>query len=480
MAYDARKTDRPFPAISTPVYLSVGHTAHAKEHTGIQRVTRSLAREMQASGLKTEFIEWVQSKRRYVVLDDPARRGLAREGGPPFEPLESLFARVIPEANWHLPPAVNHESSSETIDPSIREERIIHFESIVQSIRHPIPRVPGWIDFLPAPQSVRRGLRRGIRQTVNQIICWQDRIRIRSYIREIARLRRAHNRFISKILKLSEKRRESEFRLAVMERNAWLYKQRRDGLACARDELTSRPSDAPLNPPPPNREIVSEHLPAITRQEPSEADLFSLTHRLEPTRFKPVKGSWVVVPELMRPEEMRDLVRFCRRHRLNLAILFHDAIAVTHPELVSSEIRRNHAAYIRNLCRGDLVAAVSRQSADELKDYADREDLRLPRLIVCPNGASFPGERPIAAQSSTPSPIRAICVSTIDPRKNHTTLLDAVELIKRAHPTIDLHITLIGHAYSGSEDPTSPRREARSVNRASFVARLDRSYPASR
>ena len=70
MAYDARKTDRPFPAISAPVYLSVGHTAHAKEHTGIQRVTRSLAREMQASGLKTEFIEWVQSKRRYVVLDE--------------------------------------------------------------------------------------------------------------------------------------------------------------------------------------------------------------------------------------------------------------------------------------------------------------------------------------------------------------------------------------------------------------------------
>jgi glycosyltransferase involved in cell wall biosynthesis len=460
MAHDARKTDQPFPKIAAPVYLSVGHTAHAKEHTGIQRVTRSLARELQASGLKIEFIEWVQAKRRYVVLDDPARRGLAREGGPFFEPVESLFARVMPEASWHLPPSENHDGSSETIDSSISEERIIRFESIVQSIRHPIPGVPRLIDYLPIPRSARRGLRRGLRHSINRIIRWRDRKRIRSYIREIVRLRRAHNRLMTQVLKLSEMRRESELRLTVMERNAWLYKQRRDGLACARNELNSRPSDEPSSRPPPDRKSSSEDLQDFRRQEPGEADLFSLTHRLQPTRFKPVKGSWVVVPELMRPEEMRDLVRYCRRHRLNLAVLFHDAIAVTHPELVSSEIRRNHAAYIRYLCRGDLVAAVSRQSADELKDYADRERLRLPRLIVCSNGASFPGERPIAAQPTTPSPIRAICVGTIDPRKNHTTLLEALDLIKRADPTIDLHVTLIGHAYPGSEDLARKTLEA--------------------
>jgi glycosyltransferase involved in cell wall biosynthesis len=137
---------------------------------------------------------------------------------------------------------------------------------------------------------------------------------------------------------------------------------------------------------------------------------------------------------------------------LNLAVVFHDAIAVTHPGLVSSKIQRNFAAYIKYLCQGDLIIAVSRQSADELNGYAAREGIQLPDLIVCRNGASFPGERSPAEKPAASPPVRAICVGTIDPRKNHTTLLKALDLIRRTQPSVDLHVALIGNAYPGAEN----------------------------
>lgn len=459
MENDARKTDRPFAPISVPIYLSAGHTAHSKEHTGIQRVTRSLARELQASGLRVEFLEWVQSKRRYVVLNDQARRRLAREGGPPYESLESLFGRVVPEAGRLLPSSDHPDRSSEMVDPSIREDRIIHFESIIRSIHHPMPGVPGWIGYLPVPLSFRRGLRRGIRQTVNQFVRGRDRWRIRRYIREIVKMRRVHNQMTRRILKLSERRKDSEFRLAFMEHDAWRYKQRRDGLARDQEEDNGLPASASPEPESGKRDTSPDSQQEVTLQAPDEAELFSLTHRLEPTRFKPVKGAWVVVPELMRPEEMRRLTRYCRRHRLNLAVMFHDAIAVTHPELVAESIRRSHAAYMRHLCRADLVLAVSRQSADDLKDFAQSQGIDLPPITICANGASFPGER-IPVEPTPPPPIRAICVGTIDPRKNHRTLIAALDNIHQHHPSLDLRVTLIGNAYAGSDDLVRLVREA--------------------
>jgi len=443
MPVEPSSPDRSFPALSAPIYLSTGHTAHAREHTGIQRVTRSLARELRVSDLRVEFIEWIQKRRRYVILDDRARRGLAGEGGPPFEPIDSLLERILPRAAW-------------VGNVSRREARVLQFEAIFRSIRHPIPEVPTWIDYLPIPRPARRALRRGIRRVINHRIRRRDGRRIRRYVREILHLHRTQTRLTRQILQMAERRRNCEFTLAFMEQKAWRYKQGRDALAriqagTARPPVTGAPPGEPSerrDSPPPSTPLASD-----------EAELFSLTHRLEPIRFKPVRGAWVVVPELMRPEEMRDLTAACRRHRLNLAVIFHDAIAVTHPELVSESIRRNHTSYMRHLCRADLVLAVSRQSADDLRTFARSRRISLPPVTVCANGASFPGER-IPADPPPPPPFRVICVGTIDPRKNHRTLIAALDHIHHHHPSLELQVTLIGNAYAGADDLVREVREA--------------------
>ncbi|MEZ5276242.1 MAG: glycosyltransferase family 1 protein [Opitutaceae bacterium] len=447
MATPNPSSEKSFPTNSPLIFLSAGHTAHARENTGIQRVTRSLARELQESGLQIELIEWVPSKRRFVILDDTARRNLARDGGPPFTPLNDLLNRVLPDLTGSVSGATFEGGRSSTAFPSLGDERIHQFEQIVQSIRHPIPAVPRLIDHLPIPRSGRRSLRRGLRRVINFAVQVRDRRRIRRYTRELVALRRLYDRMTRQIVRLTQLQKDRAFNLAAMERDAWRYKQTRDSLARAQDEAAGSPA-------PPQDPKESSMIPpgtGIHRPPANQGELYSLAMRLDSGRFNPPKGSWIVVPELMKPDEMKGVVRYCRRRHLKLAVIFHDAIAVTHPELVSESIRQGHADYMRHLCRADRILAVSRQSAEDLEAFARDRQIALPAISICANGASFQGKLDFQDPPPFP-PIRAICVGTIDPRKNHRTLLSALERIHRDHPELDLRFTLIGNAYSGAED----------------------------
>lgn len=447
MAAPNLPSEKPFPANSPLIFLSAGHTAHARENTGIQRVTRSLARELQISGLPVELIEWVPSKRRFVVLDDTARRNLARDGGPPFTSLDALLEKVLPDLAASFPGNRPTGTAASSGLPSLSDERIKRFEEIVQSVQHPIPAVPALIDFLPIPRAGRRSLRRGFRHLLNLHIQKRDRRRIRRYIRELIALRRLCDRMARHMVQLAEQQWDREFNLAAMERDAWRYKQTRDAMTHGQALAAGQPDSAPVpvaNPSAPSN-------PGPNRFNTRQADLFSLSYRLGSNRFSPPKGSWIVVPELMKPEEMDGVIRYCRRRQLKLAVIFHDAIAVTHPELVSETIRQRHAEYMRHLCRADQILAVSRQSADDLATFTRNRQIALPAISVCGNGASFHGERVFRDSPPLP-PVQLICVGTIDPRKNHRTLLAAFERIHRERPDLELGLTLIGNAYAGAED----------------------------
>lgn len=429
-----RSQKEPFPPLTGPVFFSAGHTAHATDHTGIQRVTRSLARELQSSGLKVELVEWVHRKRRFVILDDTARGKLSRDGGPPFESTDALWSRVMPEIALNLPQLDPDLAANLSRSTSFGEDRIRRFEQQMQSIAHPIPNVPSWIGVLPLPRSARRGIRRAIRSWKNLLVRHNDQRRIRSYIRDIVAARR-----------LLERQRNCFIRLAWKERDAWRYKLIRDTLARAQDP--QRPDLTPESEMS-NTPSAGDHVEPETR----DLDLFALTLRLLPTRFNPPAGSWVIVPELMKAVEMKEVLRYCRRRKLNLGVVFHDAIAVTHPDLVNKAIRHDYADYMRSVCRSDLVLPVSQQSADDLTTFAREEGIELSAIRVCPNGSSFPGDRPAGDAPSSPSPVRALFVSTIDPRKNHAALLRALRLIRENHPDLNLHLTLVGNAYPGAED----------------------------
>jgi glycosyltransferase involved in cell wall biosynthesis len=91
----------------------------------------------------------------------------------------------------------------------------------------------------------------------------------------------------------------------------------------------------------------------------------------------------------------------------------------------------NLAAYLasavpRSLARADVVIAVSASVAAEI---AAAYPAATSKLVVVPNGVHVPPR----ADRRVEAPI-ILAVGTIEPRKNHATLLRAIEMVRRAQP----------------------------------------------
>ena len=65
-----------------------------------------------------------------------------------------------------------------------------------------------------------------------------------------------------------------------------------------------------------------------------------------------------------------------------------------------------------------------------------------------------------APRATRTAPVRMLCVSTLEPRKNHRALLAAYELAVARPPGPALELDLVGAAYVGSQDIANAVREA--------------------
>ncbi len=278
-----------FHSASPRIYLAVGHTARSKVNTGIQRVTRSLARETLEIEPRLQLVEWHQKSNHLLNLNPECRQRLSAYGGPRF-------------------------------------------------VR------PNWIGRLPAFLEGR----------MNNL--WQKTV------------------------------------------TAWMRSSR--------------------------RMVV-----------------------------KPVSGSWLVMPELMTEQEMAGAVTYARNNGLKLAVIFHDAIAILHPELVNERIRRNHAGYMQEAARSDLILAVSRFSAHSFSGFVNRKSIPEPAIKACPLPGEF-GNTARILKYDPPSGenINILCVSTLEPRKNHATLLKAFRSLLESPPGFSMRLVMIGNVYDGAPE----------------------------
>jgi glycosyltransferase involved in cell wall biosynthesis len=137
---------------------------------------------------------------------------------------------------------------------------------------------------------------------------------------------------------------------------------------------------------------------------------------------------------------------------MRIAAIFHDAIPVTHPELVRREARKFHLAYMMALGDIDLVVAVSKSAAEQFRLFVEERLGRFPRIYVCPSAGELSSEARAAAKSNAATDaVDILCVSTLEPRKNHKTLLQAFELACSAvsYPKLCLH--LVGDRYKDAD-----------------------------
>ncbi|MEQ9824071.1 MAG: glycosyltransferase [Puniceicoccaceae bacterium] len=169
-------------------------------------------------------------------------------------------------------------------------------------------------------------------------------------------------------------------------------------------------------------------------------------------RFR--KGAYLVIPEWVTGEQMWDLIHFARRKHLRTVAIFHDAIAIDHPDLVSSKYRQYHLDYLLAMTHCDLVIANSSDSYERFKRFVREHPEGQPQIDYVELAGEIPGTQRNMDRlvMDLDHPIRALCVGSLDPRKNHQRLIEAFEGIWDAHPDLPLELILVGGQYDASSD----------------------------
>jgi len=521
------------------LFVSVGHTAHSEVNSGIQRVTRSIAKEVLNRYEDSDLLEWFTRRNRYILLDEAARKKFARYSGPSHEPIdqrlrqerEALFSALFPDekSGWEklcalivsegnqakfrsrangwdktkmafllrwirkcrlrlaklernegaiqgpcaseiaermeairsllngvheclgdsedalgvisrssdrsfdcrsdaeeamLAPIVADPFMAWAMSRVESDELTTHFEDLVGRIDRSGFRPLNWVSFLPVPRALRRELRRCIRKFDNARQEASDRKWIRSFIDQVVGIRLALDRFRSRQQKLLDSKSDLETDLFTA-----LFEIQAMQESASDTELTDR---------------MRKFLKRIDK----------LRRRLFPRQFVPPEGSWVLIPELMTSEEFENVFSFTGKRDLKVAVVFHDALPVQFPDLVGARYRQDHERYMRAIARADCLLPVSEYSKACYVEWASKASIETPRIEVCLNGVQFKDKSKKGDEVELPSEARddfVLCVSTLEPRKNHLKLLDAWKrLLSRGEALPQL--VLVGNAYSGFED----------------------------
>lgn len=141
-------------------------------------------------------------------------------------------------------------------------------------------------------------------------------------------------------------------------------------------------------------------------------------------------NSGVLVPELFSPAVAAALPDLLAAADGPAVAVFHDAIALQHPEFSPPGTVARFPAYLLELLQFDGVAAVSEASRDALCAYWDWQGIRdHPPVVAIPLGVEVPAFRP--AEAPREGPPEVLCVGSLEGRKNHLSLLEAAERLWR-------------------------------------------------
>lgn len=160
-------------------------------------------------------------------------------------------------------------------------------------------------------------------------------------------------------------------------------------------------------------------------------------------------------PVLFAPEVLLDgagaaRLIWARRNGLVTAVILHDLLPIFEPDFISEDVTAAFPAYVDTVLQTDLVLANSNFTLGELQRYCGSirrqpsgrvEAIWLPgQFGNHPRVKTLPPETPL---------LEILCVSTIEPRKNHRTLVAAFEDLRQRRPDLPIRLNLVGNLYGG-------------------------------
>ena len=166
-----------------------------------------------------------------------------------------------------------------------------------------------------------------------------------------------------------------------------------------------------------------------------------------------MRGGWFLLPEVQQHWRTVDHIRLIetmKQNQIHMAAIFYDAIPIKMPNLYPDWLVSAHHRYMIELGFYDLVLPISQFSARDLvrflkeRGFRDQQLDHLVKPFVLPG--EFPGGRRVTSVQSVDmsKPFRLLTVATIEPRKNHKTLVLAFLLATKLCSR-QLELMLIGN-----------------------------------
>jgi len=173
---------------------------------------------------------------------------------------------------------------------------------------------------------------------------------------------------------------------------------------------------------------------------------------LDYLKTKKSSETWLIFTETIDESRAKIIRRFARNNHIFLAAIFYDAIPVLYPEFCQDHaVKNNHSHYMKGIADCDIIIPISEYSSECLEKFWKDHTIKGCEVRCNLLPGEFGGyKRNTVIQNTNCDKINILCVSTLEPRKNHKTLINACLLIQKEHPELDWTLTLVGNRYAGA------------------------------
>lgn len=159
------------------------------------------------------------------------------------------------------------------------------------------------------------------------------------------------------------------------------------------------------------------------------------------SRYTPAPGDVVLILGAfwVLPNIIEQLISF-KRSGVRIGVMIHDVIPITHPEYCERDLTDTFHMYVQSvLSIVDLIISISENTHCEVLRLMNNRSMPIPDMVILKNAHATWRRRPIATASASieiadiiESPY-VLYVSTIEIRKNHTTLFKAWKKLIENH-----------------------------------------------